>query len=242
MFSMKALLAVVAVSAFGPLAGADELPGLDSGAFPLPDFGATHTAPVAEGALALRLAWLDPADVAGRCGAGARQEAVRVFKAMGIPATWRRADAGEPTRAGEIRVILLDRGAVNGRHATVLGSTPTHFESAPFVWVHVPSVRGALGLAGSDRALLDLRDGYSLGVALGRVIAHEVVHALAPGVAHGEGLMASRLTRRDLTASSVPVAAEVISAVHNALAGVPDSPRLGSGLLAVEHATKEQQR
>ena len=250
MFSTKAVLAFVAVAALGRLAGADELLTLDGGTFLFPlDFAATHAAspsagtlPAAEGARPLRLAWLDPAEVAVRCGTGAREEAVRVFKAMGIPANWRRANAGELARAEEIRVILLDRGALNGRHAAVLGSTPTRFESTPFVWIHVPSVRRALGLPGSDRTLLELRDGYSLGVALGRVIAHEIVHALAPGVAHGEGLMASRLTRRDLTASSVPVTPEVISAVHNALAGVPDSPAPGAGLLAVEHAARQQPR
>ena len=249
MFSTKAVLAFVAVAALGRLAGADELLTLDGGTFLfLPDSGATHAASPSAGKLAterartLRLAWLDPAEVAGRCGTGAREEALRVFKAMGIPANWRRANAGELARAEEIRVILLDRGALNGRHAAVLGSTPTRFESTPFVWIHVPSVRRALGLPGSDRTLLELRDGYSLGVALGRVIAHEIVHALAPGVAHGEGLMASRLTRRDLTASSVPVTPEVISAVHNALAGVPDSPAPGAGLLAVEHAARQQPR
>jgi hypothetical protein len=57
--------------------------------------------------------------------------------------------------------------------------------------VYVPNVSRALGLR--TFALVESpRDQRDLGTALGRVVAHEVVHALAPEVPHGDGLMAAR--------------------------------------------------
>jgi hypothetical protein len=244
----------VAASAGSP-AGADELLGLDIGGFLFPPDLASHVTPPAgtvagappaaglavatEPLPTLRLAWVDPASAAALGGASARDEAARVFKTMGIPTSWRRAEAREAARAGEVRVILLNRGALNENHAIVLGATPSHFEDAPLVWIHVPGVLDALGLAGRGPAALGPRDVYCLGIALGRVIAHELVHALAPGLPHGRGLMASRLTRADLLASSMPAAPDVGRAVRGALAGAPVAGRDG-GLLAVEHARDER--
>lgn len=251
MSSRMVVLALAVAALAGSPSGADELLGLDIGGFLFPPDLASHVSPpagtlaggppAAERAAAsdslptLRLAWLDPANAAALGGASARDEATRVFKTMGIPTSWRRAEPRETARAGEVRVILLDRGAVNDNHAIVLGATPSRFEDAPLVWIHVPGVRDALGLAGRGPASLDPRDVYCLGIALGRVIAHELVHALAPGLPHGKGLMASRLTRADLLASSVPVASDVGAAVRSALAS---GPVAGSenGLLAAEHA------
>ena len=106
------------------------------------------------------------------------------------------------------------------------------------MWIHVPGVRQA---AGVGAGVLEANDGFRLGVALGRVIAHELVHALAPSVPHGEGLMKSRLTRADLT-TSAPVTPLLAALVRAALAGVPGPARPDTGLLAAEHARGEQRR
>jgi hypothetical protein len=249
-FSTKATLAVVVLSLAGSHARGDELLGFDGEAFFLaPDLGPARSVPwvaplpgltppaavepalVAAG-LPLRLAWLDPADAAGSSASAACDEAVRVFKALGLVASWRRVSAEDPPRDDEVRVILLDRGTVNARHANVLGSTPEHFEGPPYVWIHVPGVRQVLGMADVRRGALDLHDSHGLGVALGRVIAHEVVHALAPAVPHGEGLMRSSLNRRDLCASSAPVTPELVAVVRRALAGRPASARADAGVPA----------
>ena len=191
----------------------------------------------------LHLAWIDPVDAADRCAGGAREETTRVFKAMGIATQWRRAEAGERAREGEIRVILLDRAARTEGGNVVLGATPPRFEAQPFVWVHVPSVREGLRLVRSSIATLDVRDQYRLAIALGRVIAHEVVHAVAPAIPHGQGLMAARLTARDLGAPALPVTPEVAQVVRAALSGeVLPAASAGVGLLAVEHAGREPDR
>jgi hypothetical protein len=190
----------------------------------------------------LRLAWLDPAEAAGRSAAGARDEASRLLRELGLRVRWRRARAAEPAREGEIRVILLDRAVQNEQRALVLGSTPARFDGPPFVWAHVPGVRQVLGVPAAPGSFAPgARDDYRLGVALGRVIAHEVVHALAPSVPHGEGLMKSRLTIADLTGSGRSVTPGLLARVRHALASpaAPQAPEIG--LLAAEHAGGERQ-
>jgi hypothetical protein len=169
---------------------------------------------------ALSLVWIDSACQATGSERSAREEALRLLGELGVAATWRTARPWDPVRTGELRVILLDRGAVDAAGLPVLGATPDHFEGDRFFWVHAPSVRGALGL--DPRRPLgpaELRDRQLLGVAIGRVIAHETVHALAPDVPHGVGLMAPRLRRNDLVAKRLPVQPELGLAFRAALAG-----------------------
>jgi hypothetical protein len=167
----------------------------------------------------LSLVWIDSAHEADGSESAAREEAIRLLGQLGVTATWRRAGPSDPVRAGDLRVILLDRAAIDRDGLPVLGATPDHFEGDPFFWVHAPSVRVALGLdPRRPVAFSALRDRHQLGVAIGRVIAHETVHALAPGVPHGVGLMAPRLGRRDLVAKRLPVQPELGLALRAALA------------------------
>ncbi|HYN05210.1 MAG TPA: hypothetical protein VE359_22365, partial [Vicinamibacteria bacterium] len=146
----------------------------------------------------LRLVWVDPTGIGVGAEAAALAEARSLLRKMGATVSWRRGDASELARPGEVRVILLDRTATSFGKA-VLGATPPRFEVAPFVWVHVPSVRGVIGLdpRGSVFALSPAAS-RALAIALGRVVAHELVHALAPSVPHGTGLMSATLTTRQL--------------------------------------------
>lgn len=166
----------------------------------------------------LRLVWVDPVGVALRHEAGARREVQSILRGMGISSAWRRGRAGELARRGEVRVILLDRGASSNDGSPVLGATPTNFPEDPFVWVHVPAVRAAVGLPPSLPRPADSR---RVAIALGRVVVHELVHAVAPAVPHGRGLMSTCLTRKQLTAFSLPMDAGIAVAVQAALRGQP---------------------
>jgi len=180
----------------------------------------------------LRLVWMDPTGVGVGAEGLARDEARSLLRKMGATVTWRRADADEPARPGEVRVILLDRAAASSGKA-VLGATPPRFEVAPFVWVHVPGVRGVIGLEPRGSAFtMPPPASRTLAIALGRVVAHELVHALAPSVPHGTGLMSAALTYRQLTAPSIPFDIEVGLAVQAALRGDPLGPRPDTGALA----------
>jgi hypothetical protein len=180
----------------------------------------------------LSLVWIDPAGVASALGAVARDEAASLLRGMGASVSWRRQEAGEEARPREVRVILLDRPAGRGARTSVLGATPPRFDGAPFVWIHVPGVRTAIGLPPSGPALMpDAAAAHALAVALGRVVVHEVIHAVAPAVPHGKGLMSATLSRKHLTAASIPVEADVVVAVRASLRGDPFLPRAGDEAL-----------
>jgi hypothetical protein len=103
-------------------------------------------------------------------------------------------------------------------------------------------VASAIGVVSGRPARLDPPEARALGVAVGRVIAHEVVHALAPSVPHGVGLMSASLTRRHLTAASIPVDPEVALALQSALRGEVLLPRPDTGVLAAATEAEETER
>jgi len=223
---------VAAVAAAGE-AGPVHLEGVVRPTVPLP-----VAVPLARSST-LHLVWIDPTGIAVGVDAVARDEARSLLRKMGATVTWRRGEAGAAVRPEEVRVILLDRTTGSSGKA-VLGATPPHFEGAPFVWVHVPSVRAVVGLDPRGSAFsLPPPASRALAMALGRVVAHELVHALAPSVPHGTGLMSASLTYRQLTAPSIPIGAEVSLGVQAALRGDPFGPRPDTGVLAVAAATED---
>jgi hypothetical protein len=151
----------------------------------------------------------------------ARWRRRRSVARVGLDVSWRRASASEVGRSDEVRVILLDRLVVNpGTRRPVLGSTPEGRRESPCVWIHVEPIRTALGLQ-PGRSIYNLRleHRHALGLALGRVIAHEVVHALAGEVPHGRGIMSDALDRRTLSGPRLSFDAEVGAAVRAELLG-----------------------
>ncbi len=242
MSTRDAVAVVTLASAVAASAAAGESGPLHSETSLGPRVPAPAAAPLVAPPSTLRLVWIDPTGAAVGADAAARDEARSVLRKMGAEVSWRRGDAGEPASAGEVRVILLDRAAENGGRA-VLGATPPHFDVAPFIWVHVPSVRAVIGLDPRGSAsTTPFPATRTLATALGRVVAHELVHALAPAVPHGTGLMSASLTQRYLTAPSIPVDAEVSLAVRAALRGDPPAPRPGGGTLATATAPGEPVR
>jgi hypothetical protein len=190
-----------------------------------------------------RLVWQEPTSVALGTEAVVRSEVARLLREMGVEATWRRGEPQELARPGELRVIFLNIATRREHGTPVLGATPARFHGEPFVWVHVPSVRAAAGIA-SERTGpgLDIHTARRLGIALARVIAHEAVHAIAPLQPHGGGLMSARLDRGMLTAASIAVDPEVGLAVRAALLGSAPVERPADSILAVETASKESRR
>jgi hypothetical protein len=67
------------------------------------------------------------------------------------------------------------------------------------------------------------------------------VDALAPSVPHGTGLVAAILSRRQLTAATLPVDPEVSLSVRAFLRGEPSLPRADAGALAAATAGKESE-
>jgi hypothetical protein len=179
--------------------------------------------------------WFDPTDVAWGAEVIARPEATRLLTRLGATVSWRRGGPGEERGEGEIWVVLLGPDGDRAPDGLVaLGATRTLSAVARAVWVRVPNVRAAVGVPPGPLLLMARpAERLAVGVAIGRVIAHEVVHALVPWLPHGTGLMSSRLTGRQLTGKSPSFDAEVTLAFQAALRGGPVPPPPGPGIVCL---------
>jgi hypothetical protein len=150
-------------------------------------------------------------------------ETSAIFEDMGVEVSWKRAGFGTTYGGGaarEIPIIVLKEPPGGHRSkSNLLGLVPKDRPSA--VWVFVANVRSALGLSAGDVQASSMR---RLAVAVGRVIAHEVVHTLAPQLPHTRiGLMRDSLDVRDLTGSYRPTYEPCRAVVRAALE--PAAPR-----------------
>ena len=97
----------------------------------------------------------------------------------------------------------------------------------PVVWVYLDGVKAALGLDGSvRRGHASRQASRAIATAVGRVAAHEVIHALAPYQPHAaHGLMRSSLGRTALLGPQrrLWVGAQFLFAVQSALT-IRDDP------------------
>jgi hypothetical protein len=186
---------------------------------------------------ALTLVWYDPTGIAWGTELVARAEAAALLRRLGASVSWRRGASRDVSGNDEVWVILVDAGPPQPTGALVLGAARKRPSAVRTLWVRVPNVRAAAGVApGRPLRVLPPGEQRVVAVALGRVIAHEVVHALVPSLPHGTGLMSGSLTRRQLTAGSIAVEPEAILAFRAALRGDPVLPtggveRLAAGLV-----------
>lgn len=93
-----------------------------------------------------------------------------------------------------VNVVLMPvRSEAWGLAPRVLGATVGRPAEKRTVFVFVPNVHRTLGIR---EAPDHPREQYEFARALGRIVAHELVHALAPEQPHtGRGVMQGRLTR-----------------------------------------------
>jgi hypothetical protein len=126
-----------------------------------------------------------------------------LFAPLGIELEW--APPGSLVRREHVQVILLaaDRsGGRMGEHA--MACVQSGAGRQPAAWILVPRVRETLGLPPqvppSDRPLLSR--------ALARVMAHELVHLIAPQVPHVPGGLMNSSLGRDFLVGRVNAALE----------------------------------
>ena len=122
------------------------------------------------------------------------REVKRLFRDLDLEVTWRRAAPGDLTGPDETQVILLNSdGASSALSRDVLGATRRHGLHA--VWAFLPNIAVTLG-ASREAEAWSLRQREEMALALGRVIAHELIHVVAPDRPHSStGLMSYRLDR-----------------------------------------------
>jgi hypothetical protein len=165
----------------------------------------------------------------------AQAECRSILRKAGLDLRWRRGSGGEEARPGEIRVVLVNHLVVDPRGPrTILGATPARRASNyPVVYIHLGSLRATLGIPpGFSLPDLPLLSRRNVGVALGRVVAHEIIHNLAPSLEHGDGVMSPLLRPPNLVHSHLALEPAMAEAVRDALGcGVVPAPA-GRRLLA----------
>lgn len=158
---------------------------------------------------AVTVAWIDPEGTLTDEGAVAMTEEVdALFRAIGIGAEVVRAQPGDPIEAAGVvvPVVARQRQPPSVHPAWVMGLVLRDHAAPSPAWVFVDNVRATLGRGATTAS--------DLGTAVGRVVAHEVIHALAPGHPHASGgLMASTLDRAGLLGRRRPPEAKCVRAV-----------------------------
>ena len=143
--------------------------------------------------------------------------------------TWLEKEVVRAFGASEIGLTFVGRGGAGVIPATLYPELPDRWDVAPetigvaigvhggprSIFLSLGAAERALGLplarrpgapatAKPSRRRLPGSQSRRLGVALGRVLAHELVHTVAPECPHTRnGLMAERLSRRMLTAPGI---------------------------------------
>ena len=189
----------------------------------------------------LSLAWVDAAGTAPWAFAPAASELSALLGRLGIRASVRRVDVHAVTTASELTVILLpQRPAASRLSPEAMGATSTGSGSPRTCVVFAAEVARTLGLAAPwpTWSTVQRRD---FGVALGRVVVHELVHVLIPAQPHvREGLMAAKLSGAQLRGPTPPIAPATAQALRSALGEpLPSAPASPSAMAREGHDAPE---
>ena len=138
-------------------------------------------------------------EVEGGCGVqedAVKAEVRRILGSVSVEVDWRSGDLARMSSEGVVMVTLLSKDRTRRSHPP-MGSAFTKPPASVFVLC--PEIVWTLKDGG------DRWDRLDLSRAVGRVVAHELVHVLAPDLKHAHfGLMAPSLTARALTQPGVP--------------------------------------
>jgi hypothetical protein len=166
------------------------------------------------------VAWVDAQSSLSDEATGTMVEEVEaLFRGIGIEARAIRVTPGAPIEArGSIvvPVIALWRQPSTLGQNRVMGLVLRDHPAPSPAWVFVDSVRTTLGRPDRES---------DIGKAVGRVVVHEVIHALAPDHPHAtRGLMASTLDRSGLLGPRLRPELECTRAVLAGIAALEAGP------------------
>lgn len=160
--------------------------------------------------------WIDLAQVPLLAQQSAVREAAALLAGVGITQRWRPGGADRAVNEGELAVVLLREDmAGRGRATRVLGACSRRPQAR--VWVYLENLAWAVGATDFDR--LRPNEAALIGRAIGRIVAHEVIHAVAPALEHARsGLMAASFNRSHLLANRLDMDAASLRWLRLALA------------------------
>ena len=187
-----------------------------------------------ESAPRLRLVWIDVLGSAPYAFQNASRETSAILAEAGVQAAWTLGEASTVTTEDELKIVLMP-GATNGARLPehVMGGTRRGGRSHT-TWIYLSNVLWALGLQENHARRLSVQEEEQVARALGRVAAHEIVHAVAPGLRHSaHGLMAEKLGRAYLVRDTVTLAPAERSALRAAVQGFEAPPAAAPAVVSL---------
>ena len=159
----------------------------------------------------LSVVWLDPSAALPVADEAVAGELRRLLASAGVGLLWQKGDLEAAADASELRVVLLAREAAGPTE--VMGSVYRGSRTRT-AWINLPAVLRTLRL-GDQRPAWPAGARPGLARALARVIAHELIHILAPEMPHArEGLLAAKLGPRFLTGPEAALSSPVAAALR----------------------------
>ena len=155
-----------------------------------------------------------------------------IFAEIGVEIAWRQAQPGDSFGDRpeiEQPVILLANDPSPARRLRpILGLVVRDQQPVRSIWAFVGNIKRTLGLNPRPGYLFSGSERTLLARAVARVVAHEVVHALAPEHLHdSDGLMMRSLSRDRLVGQRTRLGSESTRSVRAGLAtlALPQSDR-----------------
>jgi hypothetical protein len=148
---------------------------------------------------------------------GLAHEVSSILGREGVGVRWRKGGRGVMASERELTVVLLNNRGAGSIKPSVMGATRVDNGVVHTVWVFLPNVAAVLGFE-RDPSQWTGQERVAFGIAVGRVIAHEIFHALLPDLPHAShGLMAESLGRGALTGPWVDLPPDFRAALRPAL-------------------------
>jgi hypothetical protein len=224
---------LVPLALVGSLAAAADLVPPSSAVAPRPGVPPGITALRPAPSPALVLVWFDPDRLMLAASESLEREVAATFRDIGVEVAWRQGGPGSSCggeAAPEIPIILLPTDPRPGHEDEhVMGLVMRNQHPTHAVWVFLSSLRWTLGHPAPDGPLT-ARQEPEVALALARVVAHEVVHAVAPDEPHSRGgLMNHSLNRAFLLGPRSPLTGPCARAFLDQLQALP-APRGGTPL------------
>jgi hypothetical protein len=152
--------------------------------------------PAAEADAEVPLLWVEAVSVPPSVRDAMVREIADILGPLGVRLRWRKGPPETESEPDEVRVVPLGpamRRKKTERLGRVLGATSIG-DGPRTIWIDYANVAWVAGTSEERLVSADFGVRRRVGVAMGRVLAHEVIHALAPEMPHSAaGLMGERL-------------------------------------------------
>jgi hypothetical protein len=185
----------------------------------------------------ISLLWFDPLGSLPGGFETVREEVARIFREIGVDVRWTLGGLGTVYGADDVPevplILLPDDPAPSRDGQHIMGLVVKKEQPSRAVWVFLKSVRWTLGHDLRKSRPRTEEEGRDLALAVARVAAHEVVHAIVPKEPHSRGgLMSHSLNRAHLLGQRLPVDAQCAAAFLTRLAALlPPAPEAAAAAL-----------